>query len=185
MEEGILLEWSSSSSSGFGSFNVHRGTAAAEGRYVLLNAEPIEGEGMDVGAYSYLDRDVIPGTLYYYKLEAIGLGGVGGMFFGPFEVMAEWRELEYSLDQNVPNPFSRATGTRIGYSVARSGMVELRIMDVAGRLVRRIQMDAKPGESRMVWDGRDESGRFVSSGVYFYEMRGDGFSAQRKMLLAD
>jgi flagellar hook assembly protein FlgD len=69
--------------------------------------------------------------------------------------------------------------------VAEACAVRIRILDVAGRLVRTMTEEARAGENRITWDGRDHSGRQVPSGVYFYETRADGFSAERKMLLVD
>jgi flagellar hook assembly protein FlgD len=69
--------------------------------------------------------------------------------------------------------------------VAEAGRVQIRILDVAGRLVKTIAESARPGDNRVTWDGSDQSGRQVASGVYFYEIKAGGFSAERKMLLVD
>jgi hypothetical protein len=183
-EEGILLEWASTDVSNFSHFFVRRSAIVPDGDYLRLDEKPVEEVGTTDRDYSYLDKDVIPGTLYYYKLEAIEPGG-GSVFFGPYPVLAtEWRT-QYSLAQNIPNPFSRGSETAIHYSVAEAGVVQIRILDVAGRLVRTMRESARPGDNRVTWDGTDQGGRQVVSGVYFYEIKAGGFSAERKMLLVD
>jgi hypothetical protein len=90
-----------------------------------------------------------------------------------------------ALFQNYPNPFRSASGTTIHYSVAKAGPVEVRIFDVAGRLVNTIVDQSKLGENFVVWDGKASDGRGVASGVYFYQVKTDQFSAQKKMMLVN
>lgn len=184
-EAGILLRWSATELSDARAFNVHRTQSAADGDYVRLNAQPIAPDDSGRRSYSYLDRSVIPGTLYFYKLEAIEPGEPGGTFFGPYAIVASGPPPEYMLWQNVPNPFSRDAGTTIRYSVPGAARVRIRILDAAGRQVRSMEQDAKPGKNSVFWDGTDGNGRPVASGVYFYEMDAGGFSAERKMVLVD
>ncbi len=183
-EEGIVLRWSSAEGADFGRFFVHRSVAARDGEYVIVNDDPVEsGDGVD-RRYSYLDADVIPGTLYYYKLEAVRRGG-GSAFFGPYAVKAYEGRAAYWVSQNVPNPLSRGGATTINYSVAAAGVVSIRILDAAGRLVRTISERASAGANSVTWDGRGADGRRVPSGVYFYEIKAGSFSAERKMLVVD
>lgn len=88
-----------------------------------------------------------------------------------------------ALEQNAPNPFNPET--TIGYSVAQPGRVEIRVYGVGGRLVRRFATRAEaPGRYSVRWDGRDDAGRALSSGVYFYEIQTQGgYRAARKLLL--
>jgi hypothetical protein len=87
----------------------------------------------------------------------------------------------FALYQNAPNPFNPSTAIR--YDVpAGGGHVRLDIYDVHGRLVRTLVDRAdEPGVKSVVWDGKDERGVAVSSGVYFYRLVGPGFSETRKM----
>jgi flagellar hook assembly protein FlgD len=89
----------------------------------------------------------------------------------------------YALRQNVPNPFNPAT--RIGFALPAGGQVSLKVYNLTGKLVRTLldePVAAGPGE--VTWDGRDDAGRAVASGTYFYELRVDGRVVQsRKMQL--
>jgi hypothetical protein len=88
-----------------------------------------------------------------------------------------------ALFQNYPNPFRGGRGTTIHYSAAKVGGAKVYIFDAAGRLVRTLSDKAALGDNYVVWDGVGSNGRRAPSGVYFYEIEMDGFSAHKKMLL--
>jgi hypothetical protein len=86
------------------------------------------------------------------------------------------------LHQNHPNPFNPATVIR--YDLADAARVDLRIYDVRGTLVRVLEArDRGPGRYEIGWDGTDDRGTRVASGVYFYRLQAGRFSATRKMVL--
>jgi len=86
------------------------------------------------------------------------------------------------LAQNYPNPFNPTTTIR--YSIKQRGHVSLKIYDIEGRLVRTLEDGVKEARSyEKVWDGRNDRGEAVSSGIYFYRLRSNGFSRTRKMVL--
>jgi len=89
----------------------------------------------------------------------------------------------YSLSQNRPNPFNPTTS--IEYTVKDQGVVTLRIYNVAGQLIRSLVNDVKaPGEVHIAtWDGRNDAGQSVSSGVYFYKLVSGDFVQTKKMVL--
>ena len=89
----------------------------------------------------------------------------------------------YALGRNFPNPFNPST--RIAYDVpAPGGEVELAVYSVTGALVRQLVNGVvEPGRQSVVWDGTDDLGRHVSSGVYFYRMNAADLVEQRKMVL--
>jgi hypothetical protein len=85
-----------------------------------------------------------------------------------------------ALYQNVPNPFNPTT--RISLDLAQQGQVEIRVFDVAGHAVRTLVNAALPaGRHDVVWNGLDDAGRRVSSGVYFYRLEAGDFTAMRKL----
>jgi C1A family cysteine protease len=88
----------------------------------------------------------------------------------------------FSLAQNHPNPFNPATEIR--YSLAEGCHVKLEIFDVRGRkvktLVNRVQ---EAGYRTAVWDGRDDSGLEMGSGVYFCRIVAGDFTDSKKMIL--
>jgi len=90
----------------------------------------------------------------------------------------------FSLGQNAPNPFNPST--TISYSVPEGQTVQatLKVYDLRGRLVRTlVDAECQPGNYSVFWDGRDEKGQQLSSGVYLYRMRAGDFTQTRKMVL--
>ena len=88
----------------------------------------------------------------------------------------------FRLAQNHPNPFNPSTS--IEFSVAREGHVELGVFDLSGRLIRTLVSETRAsGNHTVTWDGRNDSGGAVSSGMYFYKYSSGGETTSRKMTL--
>jgi serine protease AprX len=89
----------------------------------------------------------------------------------------------FSLEQNFPNPFNPSTTIR--YGLPEGSTVSLKIYDVMGREVRTLLSGYQEAASySLVWNGTDNAGGPVSSGVYIYRLTSDrGFSAARSMVL--
>jgi hypothetical protein len=82
--------------------------------------------------------------------------------------------------QNSPNPFSRTT--TIHFSVKSNDKATLDIFNVKGQCIRSWR-SFTAGEQNVIWDGRDNQGRAVGSGVYFYKLQSAGEKQIRKMML--
>ncbi len=90
--------------------------------------------------------------------------------------------IPFTLAQNYPNPFNPTT--TISFNLKQSGNANLGIYNLKGQLVKTLHKgQTQAGTHNLVWDGRDESGRQVGSGLYFYRLSSDSFSQTRKMLL--
>jgi hypothetical protein len=86
-----------------------------------------------------------------------------------------------ALLQNYPNPFNGHT--TIAWSLADRAFVDIRIYDTAGRLVRTVvSAERGPGSHRALWNGRDDAGRPVASGVYFLRMSAGDVRQARKIV---
>ncbi len=84
---------------------------------------------------------------------------------------------------NYPNPFNPET--TIAYSVPKAGPASLKIYNTKGQLVRTLVDDVREaGKHSVVWNGKDNRGNSVASGLYFYRLSSDGNTVTRKMLLA-
>lgn len=101
------------------------------------------------------------------------------------DVEGEWMEevpREYVLRGASPNPFNPVT--EIAYGLPEGGRVALRVYSAAGRLVRvLVDGEREAGYHAAVWDGRDDRGDAVASGVYFCRMEADRFEHAVKMVL--
>ncbi|MCK4404211.1 MAG: T9SS type A sorting domain-containing protein, partial [candidate division Zixibacteria bacterium] len=88
----------------------------------------------------------------------------------------------FSLAQNYPNPFNPTTS--IQYVLLREGFVQLQIYNIAGQLVRTlVSRKERAGTHTVSWNGKDNDGKSVSSGIYFYRLETDRFKSAKKMLL--
>ena len=97
---------------------------------------------------------------------------------------------EFDLSQNYPNPFNQST--QINFVLKQSGFITLVIYDLLGRKVKTlVEEELSSGYKVVLWDGKNDSGENIGSGVYFYRLRvasslstgmGD-FSETKKLLL--
>jgi len=86
------------------------------------------------------------------------------------------------LVQNYPNPFNPST--TISFELRQPSPAKLSIYNMKGQLVRTlVNGDLKAGKHSFVWNGTNESGNPVASGLYLYRLTSDGFRGERKMLL--
>jgi len=88
----------------------------------------------------------------------------------------------YTLQQNYPNPFNPET--RIDFSLPEAAYVELKVYNILGKTVRVLasrQMTA--GNHSVEWNGRDDNGENVSSGIYFYRLETSEITLSKKMVL--
>ncbi|MBT3602410.1 MAG: T9SS type A sorting domain-containing protein [Candidatus Latescibacteria bacterium] len=88
----------------------------------------------------------------------------------------------FRLMKNVPNPFNPAT--TIAFELPEAADVDVAVYNLVGQRLRTLIKEHKaPGRYQVVWDGKDDADRDVSSGVYFYRYRAGDFWATRRMLL--
>lgn len=87
-----------------------------------------------------------------------------------------------SLSQNYPNPFNQFT--TIEFNLLKSGFVSLKIYDILGRKVRTLVSEhLSLGYKSVLWDGKNDSGKDVASGIYFYQLKVGNFSEAKKLVL--
>ncbi len=87
-----------------------------------------------------------------------------------------------ALQKNYPNPFNPETTIR--YSLSNNGPVKIQIYNIKGQLIRNlVNENKKAGYYTVIWNGKDEQGKSVSSGIYFYRMQSSKYSATQKMML--
>lgn len=170
---GARLYWGRFDQLGLtGDINLYRADTGS-GDYTRINSAPLAASS------DYLDTAIEAGTEYDYRL---GIGSSGGpeIFIGPVAVGGAPKFCH--LSQNAPNPFR--SGTEISYELPSRTHVSLRVYDVSGRLVRVLKEGEQPaGYYTSVWDRRDERGKDVASGVYFYRYATPQFEETRKMVV--
>ena len=86
------------------------------------------------------------------------------------------------MAQNYPNPFSSSTA--IPYSVNKQSDIKVTIYDILGRQVRYFRMGLQTaGVHQIVWDGRNNLGQKVASGIYLYKIQAGNWQNVKKMVL--
>jgi len=98
-------------------------------------------------------------------------------------VTPENKPKAHDLSQNFPNPFNPTTTFSV--RVGSPTHVQVAVFNVLGQTVRSL-VDGMMGQGNwsLTWDGRDDSGRQMPSGIYLYKMQADDFVAVHKMVLA-
>jgi hypothetical protein len=165
----------------------------AAGDESLRVAFPYPDDAPDQGRALLLDdeRDMLVGGIFrgtlslgWHQLQTLGLQSA---FLARMQVSSPLTATQPPnpaavLRQNVPNPFNPHTTIR--FVPAEASEVAIEIFDARGRKVRALRGGLMPeGEHELVWDGRDEAGRLVASGVYRYRLAGESASAGLKMVL--
>ncbi|MBN2411433.1 Ig-like domain-containing protein [candidate division KSB1 bacterium] len=175
--KGIVLNWETSNESGNLGFNVLR-SQTENGIYEKIN-EKLIPSGSE-RKYQYNDTDVKAGNTYYYKLEDISVGGIK-THHGPVSAEAPVPST-FDLSQNFPNPFNPTTSIR--FELPRNSDVTLEVYNIMGQMVRQL-VDSKieAGYHTVNWDGTNESGVRVGSGVYYYRLVAGDFVNIKKMVL--
>jgi hypothetical protein len=93
-----------------------------------------------------------------------------------YPVIAKLIPTEFALSQNYPNPFNPATN--IDFQLPQASSYTLTIFNVAGQVVAQFDGAAEAGYHSVTWDASNNA-----SGVYFYKLVADNFSATKKMVL--
>lgn len=92
------------------------------------------------------------------------------------------RPTEFELSQNYPNPFN--PGTEIEYTLHKPAYVTLQIYNLLGQEVKTLVNEHQPaGSYHIIWDGKNDQGKKVSSGVYFYRLEVNEISEAKRMVL--
>lgn len=180
--------------------NIKRGSTNLNGATITLTAEDSDdyvGEtgpqgifniyGVPYGTYAYTVRHTTNGVMYSKEgTFAVAAGNWNMGVIDMTDANSDDDELLPSyataLKANYPNPFNPTT--TIAFDMAKEGHVSIDIFNVKGQHVKRIADSIfEAGRRSVVWQGTDENGRNVSSGIYFYKMTTEGYSATKKMIL--
>ena len=100
----------------------------------------------------------------------------------PTNIAEEQIPSAYKLLNNFPNPFNPST--KITFEIPQSESVSLKIFDINGKLIRTLtNEELSAGNYERTWDGKNENGRTVSSGVYIYKLTAGKFDRSARMVL--
>ena len=171
----VIVEWKLSSIGENAVFSVLRSEAGNNG-IVEMDMTGLRAEGL---SYSIVDTEAVPGKTYTYQVKVTDEKDVKILFeTEPLSIP----EMKLTLLQNHPNPFNPSTTIR--YYMPERGAVTLSIFDVTGRLVKRlVDEHQERGPHSITWEGLNDEGAGVASGIYFYRMTVGKETISRKMVL--
>ena len=173
LENGLALRFTTAPTVPWLSYTPDMGTVMqGESAEVVVG---FEAAGLDEGVYTcelaIVSNDPLQGAIVVpVTMTVTSLTSSGGM------------PAVFVLHEAAPNPFNPTTILR--FSLPAGGHAELKLYDVQGRLVRTLIEGHRPaGDGEARWDGRDQSGRRVSSGAYYARLTAGGQTSVKAMVL--
>lgn len=172
----VILKWKTASEKNNNGFDVQRKVSDE-----FVSIAFVKGNGTSTAAheYSFIDKK-LPAGSYSYRLKQIDYNG-NFEYSSVIEVKVS-PNLKYDLMQNFPNPFNPETA--IKFTIPQAGLVSAKVYSITGTEVKTlISKEMNAGSYEVKWDGRDNSGEFVTSGIYFVTLSSGTFLETKKMVL--
>ncbi len=177
----VRLGWQLSPAKDFDYFAVYKGTTPGFDPHATTPVTKTSDT-------SFVDQNVQAGATYYYYVTAFDFSGNESDLSSRVEVLVSGVNdahggipREFALAQNYPNPFN--PWTQIGYQVPKDSHVKITIYNTLGvEIATIVDRNEQAGYYNVVWDGKDNRGNVVGSGLYLYRMSAGSFSAVKKMV---
>jgi hypothetical protein len=187
-DNAVKLNWTTATETGVLGYLLLRAESAEVdlAREVSPLIEAVNSSTEQV--YEFQDRSVQAGLHYYYWLMSRDFNGEECLF-GPIQIHISGGDngsgtipqITRSLG-NYPNPFNPSTTIR--YSIAEAGDISIKIYNPRGQLLRRYTAShGKPGFYHWIFDAKDDKGRALGSGFYFYRFETKDHSSIHRMML--
>jgi hypothetical protein len=191
-----LLSWTTQSETNNLGWNVYRSDNENVEDYIQINEAMLEGAGTtsEQTDYTFADQNELSSAnSYWYWIESVDYGGYTNLH-GPARIDIPDTEDElppellsaYGLAQNFPNPFNPITKIAFKLSSRNAKNASLIIYNQKGQIVR-IFSHLQTNDSEIgsvTWNGNDEKGNAVASGIYMYKLKAGGrYTSTKKMIL--
>lgn len=174
VEGAVRVSWALRGDEAIDHYTLYRGENDASTPVAIA-----QGRGGATG--TYLDAGVEGGKTYHYEL--LVRTSAGDEFRSPIATVTT-RAVVLALHPNHPNPFNPQTTISYDLPYGVNQRVQLVILDVSGRVVRRLVDENQSGGTHHVaWEGKDDRGDTVSSGVYIARLDVGGERRARKLVL--
>ncbi len=175
-QNSIELSWTTKSETENYGFDVERSQNGSGYQKITF----IKGGGTTTSAqsYSYIDQNLAVG-IYHYRLKQVDFDG--RFTFSPAIKTEITSPQNYGLTQNNPNPFNAET--KIFFQIPQPEVVSLKIYNIIGQEIKTLfENKMNPGYHAVNWDGRNNSGELVGSGLYYYQIVSGDFKATQRMI---
>jgi len=178
--DSVTFSWYLTPAGGPLGCGLERAAGGGSGGYHALSDSLVRP--CDNGRYRFVDDSVEQSTAYSYRLIVTEQWGVTTTH-GPWEIPTPSSRVSPWLESPRPNPFSETLNLHYGVA-ADHRWVSVGVFDISGRLVRALREGAaRTGEYDVTWDGTNEHGDPVASGVYFVRVRVGQETLERKVVL--
>ncbi len=173
----VKLTWITASETNNFGFNIER---SADGdHYIKIGFVAGKGTTSQPHKYEFYDNEVEPGQ-YDYRLKQIDTDGA--FAYSDIREVIVSSPIEFALNQNYPNPFNSMTMIR--YNISAALLVQIKIFNVLGEMVKMLVNDEKaPGFYYVQWDGRDSRNIIMPCAIFVIEMKAGNFIQRRKITL--
>jgi len=185
----VELNWTTQSETETAGYNVFRNNVNRIESATQMTTGMIEAANTSITThYSFTDAEAEAGTWYYW-LQSNSLGGVSE-YFGPISITVTEGSnqviapVNFTLSKLGPNPFNPANSTITGaYGLSKAENVQMIVYNVRGQKVRTLINGMREAgyHNEIVWDGKDDGGRFCKSGMYYLSMTTGNYSTTRKI----
>jgi len=184
----VTINWITESETENLGFNLYRSTKASD-QFSVISDQLIPGHGScsEMHKYSYVDRDVVNGVTYFYKLEDVDYAGKTELHNKVVSATPKSKESDASINQFrlyscYPNPFNPETTLR--FELTEAARISVQIYDLLGNRITTLSDAAfQPGVHKLTWSGRDHQNRLVGTGIYFLRISNSaGFSSTQKVV---
>ncbi len=175
-ENDIELKWGTSSETNNYGFEIERSIDGTN--FEMIDFIKGNGTTSEESNYTYIDNSDIAGD-YYYRIRQVDFDGT--FEYSPVIRISMGAPHEFGLAQNYPNPFNPST--TISYQLPKSANVNIAVYNIQGIKIKTLVNESKSaGNYKAVWNGTNDSGIHVASGVYIYKITADNFTDIKKMI---
>lgn len=183
-----VLTWVTQTETGVNGFYIYRGTTDQLSEAALVSNLIPATNTSQTQVYRYSDSELFSEGTYYYWLNVNDMDG-SESFHGPVTLVYETGENPTpsipqvtELKSIYPNPFNPSAN--ISFGLAKSSDVEFKIYNSRGQMVRNMALGVKDaGTWNLVWNGTDNNGRAVPTGIYYIQMQAGKDSFIRKAVM--
>ncbi|MBN1154146.1 T9SS type A sorting domain-containing protein, partial [candidate division KSB1 bacterium] len=179
----VYLTWSTATETNNYGFEIQKSIADSSRSHHWEVIGFVKGQGTTAlhHSYEFVDHEMNGETLMY-RLKQIDFDGRFTIYHSVMVDIAKPSSID--LVQNYPNPFNGSTLIR--YTISQPGRVSVKVFNLLGKEVATlVDENQSTGRYTIDWYAKDEAGRALSSGIYFYRLESNGYMITKKMILLE
>jgi hypothetical protein len=173
----VILTWKTATEINNHGFEIERLAKQVSNNWVKIGFVQGNGTSNSSHLYSFTDKEALSGVLSY-RLKQIDNDGKA-KYYDAVSLTAGAPK-DYKLMQNSPNPFNPSTA--IKFQLPVNSVVTLKVYDMLGKEIATLLNESRQAGSHIIyWNGKDNNGNSVSSGIYLYKLTAGSYTETRKM----